>query len=359
MDNIFCRLSGRIRNIYFPFDLENDSALSVANEMVSELDITDQDVKKIADMIDGEIATLVPEWKRGKSSEETPNCTDSNVCHNCALNNSLLDYVSPNNPATKNLHILQCSQEHGCASIHGRFEEITYQVEGSEQFNGDENLHRTTENSNDIHYTDIWAQRDGPDAVSQESLETCNESGTLEQPKLEKEESNVNMDNDHQMEFQTRNSSSSNPSLSFVNDHENEIRQELRWLKAKYQMQLRELRDQQLGVKTKSLSLHPNPNLVETDNGASVSLLSPNFNEAAKSKPALTSLSVSKNITSHSFYAAVDNIMENQTFQDDKVVVDEPSSPELMVAAKSFYRGALFPNSLQRATSLPVDAIDF
>lgn len=363
-DDIFLRLriadkEGRIRNIYFPFDLENDSALSVANEMVSELDITDQDVKKIADMIDGEIATLVPEWKRGKSSEETPNCTDSNVCHNCALNNSLLDYVSPNNPATKNLHILQCSQEHGCASIHGRFEEITYQVEGSEQFNGDENLHRTTENSNDIHYTDIWAQRDGPDAVSQESLETCNESGTLEQPKLEKEESNVNMDNDHQMEFQTRNSSSSNPSLSFVNDHENEIRQELRWLKAKYQMQLRELRDQQLGVKTKSLSLHPNPNLVETDNGASVSLLSPNFNEAAKSKPALTSLSVSKNITSHSFYAAVDNIMENQTFQDDKVVVDEPSSPELMVAAKSFYGGALFPNSLQRATSLPVDAIDF
>ncbi|XP_022138604.1 probable serine/threonine-protein kinase WNK9 isoform X2 [Momordica charantia] len=55
-DSIFLRLriadkEGRIRNIYFPFDLENDSAVSVANEMVSELDITDQDVKKIADMI--------------------------------------------------------------------------------------------------------------------------------------------------------------------------------------------------------------------------------------------------------------------------------------------------------------------
>ena len=321
--------------------------------MVSELDITDQDVKKIADMIDGEIATLVPEWTKGKSLEETPNCSDSNVCHNCALNSSLLDYVSPHNLAAKNLHILRCSEEHGCASIHGRFEEITYQVEGSEQFNGDENLHRTTENSSDIHYADIWAQRDGPDVVSQESLEACNESRASEQ-------SNVNMDdNDHQMEFQARNSSSSNPSPSFVDDHENEIRQELRWLKAKYQIQLRELRDQQLGVKTKSLSLHPISSLTETDNGAPVSLLLPNFNEAANNKIVQTSLSFGKNITSPSPYDAADNILENQTFQDDNVIVDESSSTELIVTAKSFYTGALFPHSLQRATSLPVDAIDF
>ncbi|XP_042517876.1 serine/threonine-protein kinase WNK1-like isoform X2 [Macadamia integrifolia] len=65
---IFLRLriadkEGRIRNIYFPFDVDTDTALSVATEMVSELDITDQDVTKIAYMIDGEIASLVPEWK--------------------------------------------------------------------------------------------------------------------------------------------------------------------------------------------------------------------------------------------------------------------------------------------------------
>ena len=53
--------AGRIRNIYFPFDVEFDTALSVATEMVSELDITDQDFTKIADMIDGEITSLVPE----------------------------------------------------------------------------------------------------------------------------------------------------------------------------------------------------------------------------------------------------------------------------------------------------------
>ncbi|XP_020886732.1 serine/threonine-protein kinase WNK2-like [Arabidopsis lyrata subsp. lyrata] len=54
---------GRIRNIYFPFETTIDTAWSVAAEMVSELDITNQDVAKIAEMIDAEIAALVPDWK--------------------------------------------------------------------------------------------------------------------------------------------------------------------------------------------------------------------------------------------------------------------------------------------------------
>lgn len=66
-------ISGRVRNIYFSFDIETDTALSVAMEMISELDITDQDVTKIAEMIDGEIANLVPGWKRGLYTEESPN----------------------------------------------------------------------------------------------------------------------------------------------------------------------------------------------------------------------------------------------------------------------------------------------
>ncbi|XP_059652682.1 serine/threonine-protein kinase WNK1-like isoform X2 [Cornus florida] len=86
-DNIFLRLriedrEGRIRNIYFPFDIEIDTALSVATEMVAELDITDQDVTKIADMIDGEIASLVPDWKPGPGIEETPRFANSSFCHN-------------------------------------------------------------------------------------------------------------------------------------------------------------------------------------------------------------------------------------------------------------------------------------
>ncbi|KGN66804.1 probable serine/threonine-protein kinase WNK9 isoform X2 [Cucumis sativus] len=63
---------GLIRNIYFPFDTKNDTALTVATEMIAELDITDQDVIKIAEKIDGEISSLVPEWKPGPGIDETP-----------------------------------------------------------------------------------------------------------------------------------------------------------------------------------------------------------------------------------------------------------------------------------------------
>ncbi|GLT55292.1 hypothetical protein SLA2020_284290 [Shorea laevis] len=159
-DGIFLRLKiadkeGRIRNIYFPFDIEIDTAMSVTIEMVAELDITDQDVTKIADMIDGEIVTLVPEWKRALGIAESPHRTSASFCHSCFSNNHLVDYVSSNSPAAKNLQVLQCSK-HGCAAIHGRFEEITYQVEGSEQCVTD-GAPKTSSQSGGTHFADIWA----------------------------------------------------------------------------------------------------------------------------------------------------------------------------------------------------------
>ena len=36
----------------------------------------------------------------------------------------------------------------------------------------------------------------------------------------------------------------------------------------------------------------------------------------------------------------------------------EANSPEQMITAKDFFAGALLPQSLYRATSLPVDAVD-
>ncbi|OVA20585.1 Protein kinase domain [Macleaya cordata] len=59
-----------VRNIHFPFDTEVDTAISVASEMVVELDLTDQDVTTIAGMIDSEIHSHIPEWVSGKSLEE-------------------------------------------------------------------------------------------------------------------------------------------------------------------------------------------------------------------------------------------------------------------------------------------------
>lgn len=351
-DGIFLRLriadkEGRFRNIYFPFDIENDTALSVSAEMVDELDITDQDVTKIADMIDGEIATLVPKWKRGVELEENPPCSTSGFCHNCASNGSpFMDYVTSDNSGAKNLQVLQCSN-HGCTSIHGRFEEITYQVDGSEQ-RLMEGAPETSCQSNGVHYADIWAQRDGLELSSHRSRDIyCDEADdSCNVSKCEKEERIITMDDQSEPKARNFRSSADHKSCSAsFDDYENEIRQELRWLKAKYQMQMRELRDQQLRVNLKPSNLLLSPDNLEhkEDNFvSSMSLVSPKENKTPplKSSPSLEPFMVD----------------EGKKCADPE---NRSCSPEQMFTAKSFYAGALLPQPLHRATSLPVDAIDF
>ncbi|KAK1374127.1 Non-specific serine/threonine protein kinase [Heracleum sosnowskyi] len=106
-----------LRNIYFPFHAESDTALSVATEMVGELDITDQDVTKIAEMIDGEMLKLVPQWKTGPGIEETPHFDNSNLCQNCVSTRTSIGSC------------VQMNCEKGCGAKHGRFEEYTYNVD--------------------------------------------------------------------------------------------------------------------------------------------------------------------------------------------------------------------------------------
>ncbi|KAM7263918.1 hypothetical protein ACFE04_001601 [Oxalis oulophora] len=54
---------GHTRDIHFPFDIVNDTALNVAMEMVKELEITDWEPLEISGMIEDEISSLVPDWK--------------------------------------------------------------------------------------------------------------------------------------------------------------------------------------------------------------------------------------------------------------------------------------------------------
>ncbi|KAL9263361.1 Serine/threonine-protein kinase WNK1-like protein [Drosera capensis] len=145
---------GRIRNIYFPFDIENDTAITVASEMVAELDITDQDVTRIADMIDEEIASLVPYWNRGWGTEETY----MNFCQNCASNDtsvgSFLEFIS-NNPGAHNVQIIESCN--GCASHHGRFEEITWQIDQSKNRVMSAMSAALTGKE---HHTELWGNRE-------------------------------------------------------------------------------------------------------------------------------------------------------------------------------------------------------
>lgn len=55
--------AGEKRNIFFPFDTINDTAIDVAVEMVKELEISDLEPLEIAEMIEEEISALVPTWR--------------------------------------------------------------------------------------------------------------------------------------------------------------------------------------------------------------------------------------------------------------------------------------------------------
>lgn len=247
--------------------------------MVAELDITDQDVTKISEMIDAEIASLVPEWNRGDRN-------DTDVCQNCAASDgSVVELLST---------------KHCCGSVHGRFEEITYQVEESEQCVTD-GAPLTSSQSDDVHYAEIWERHDHEAfnlSTSEDKHENIVENDACSIQDLPK---------------------TNTPEVE--KDHENEIRQELRWLKARYQMQLRELRDQQLGILSKpSNSTSDNREFINDSEDIGIGI-------------------------------------------DKKVYSYEPAfgscSPvHMATTAKSFYSGGLIPHSLHRASSLPVDATD-
>lgn len=64
---------GHIRNIHFPFDIDVETALAVASEMVEQLDLTDQDVSAIAKMIESEIRLHIPDWAPTEISRDKAN----------------------------------------------------------------------------------------------------------------------------------------------------------------------------------------------------------------------------------------------------------------------------------------------
>lgn len=82
INTIFLKLriadtTGKVHNIHFPFDIEADTSISVAAEMVAELDLTDQDVTTIADMIDTEIQVHFPDWAPGALDDDHDDETTS------------------------------------------------------------------------------------------------------------------------------------------------------------------------------------------------------------------------------------------------------------------------------------------
>ncbi|KAF3454352.1 hypothetical protein FNV43_RR04799 [Rhamnella rubrinervis] len=367
---IFLRLriadkEGRIRNIYFPFDIETDTAFSVATEMVAELDITDQDVTRIADMIDGEIASLVPEWKPGPGIEETPRFANQNFCFNCASNRtssgSLLEFLSKN-PGSNDLQVLQCCR-HGCASMRGRFEEITYQADESEH-HAAESVPKVSSQLDFLHYQEIWGHHESRElspvgsgeSHSDEECDKINQS--IDRLKDEEVKLNYNSRSNAINSLQSVSGSRSLSSLvSLYHDlsdiDEKDNQQELRWLKAKYQMELRELRDQQLGRVSKFSNYGSREHSLE--NRCMSSLVLNSFEGG-------NGVLLQSSADDHQFSLNCrDSVSKSSNLELIRVqnsrLITSPNAEDV-VAAKNFYNGSLLPHSLHRTVSLPVDAVD-
>ncbi|KAL5995113.1 Serine/threonine-protein kinase wnk1 [Asimina triloba] len=258
---IFLRLQtadeeGFVRNIYFPFDMCMDTALGVATEMIWELDITDQDVTRIAEMIENEILELVPEWKPGPGTE-APLSSIGGLCHHSISGNSsrssLLDFLTAGDSNGKIHQSPNCSNL-GCAAVHGRFEEVTYQTEGAEycKVHGPPVL---SKQSLGLHYTDTSSENEASGlSIGESGREACSNK---ESEKADQTTSAIKECVKHMIEHTDLGASQAIPTCARADDYDREIRQELRWLKTKYQMELRDLTNQQFEGSQKSSSPSP------------------------------------------------------------------------------------------------------
>ncbi|ONK65445.1 uncharacterized protein A4U43_C07F37190 [Asparagus officinalis] len=242
---IFLRLriadkDGRVRNIYFPFDLDTDTALSVAAEMVTELDMTDYEVTRISEMIDNEVSSLVPEWaKTGRFSPPT------GLCERCASNvsscGSFLDFLCK----AQGLHNIQsvCCSNLECAAMHGRFEEITYQVEGlQKQYSMGGAPVLSTSRS------------DEPDVSDEDSEGETKERGR------DSRIHNIGEDSEGESEERGQDGQIHNVDVLEGGEvYDSEVRQEPRWIEAKYQTELKEGTNRRSGGLRRIL--HSSPDL--------------------------------------------------------------------------------------------------
>lgn len=375
--SIFLRLritdtQGHTRNIYFPFDIEMDTALSVATEMVAELDITDQDVTNIADMIDGEIASLIPEWKVGPGIVETPRFVGGVFCLNCASsgtsNGSLVDYLTLNGATEKNQQIVPCSQ-HGC--LHGRFEEITLQ-EVAPTHSLSKGAPGISSQSDDRLPSDICNHNRSSELSSHGCcIAHCDHEhfGQVTSSKddcvVDKNVIDMAIHNENNIGNSMLHSpdNSHSPTFpksvyAFPDDYEKEIRQELRWLKARYHLELRELKNKQIQGKSEPLVTSPNSDHGEQGMTDSLVPCAPFLSpmQIEKSGFPFKPFASGKYSPAHVQHSYLNAEILKDLHSESNA---ESFCPEHIFTAKNFYTGTLLPHSIHRTTSLPVDAVEF
>ncbi|KAI5329278.1 PREDICTED: serine/threonine-kinase [Prunus dulcis] len=105
---------GRVRNIHFKFYLDSDTAMSIAGEMVEQLDLSHEDISVIAELIDKLIMKLVPGWK---PSSESSSCGANSSCGDQPAHQNILSPLAyaedQDNQATMISDTSACSAQYG------------------------------------------------------------------------------------------------------------------------------------------------------------------------------------------------------------------------------------------------------
>ncbi|KAI5069177.1 hypothetical protein GOP47_0015478 [Adiantum capillus-veneris] len=169
---------GNVRVIHFPFDVEADTAMCVASEMVEELDLADQDVTRIAEMIDAAVLVMVPEWRPGVAIEERLDGEESSGKEPLQLPSSRLrgsnvsTLSSDSSLAETPGQVLHSWHDHfgGCttnsvhsgSNVHGRFEEVLYQLRPGFENHEEHPCNATTRSSEDT--GDDWEHTSSSDS---------------------------------------------------------------------------------------------------------------------------------------------------------------------------------------------------
>lgn len=294
--------------------------------MVAELDITDHEVTRIADMIDGEVSALVPDWRPGPGIEEA---ADASYCHNCGSNVS----------SCGSLYAYMSSAARGCqcAELHGRFEEITFQANG-EQCDLQDSLGSSDDGGGQ---TEHYAK----------GKESTHMNGFVGMGRTVPS---------NQLRF----SSFQEQSCSF-NQYENDITHQANGFDMKHEMKMAKYKARKMAQLKRAI--HPS---LDFDNANGVSMMKPSlkklqsFHIGKNHNFRVPSCERSPDTGSTNHHSNMKNEVWLSSHPDPGAQrarhceVDAKSSTDCMFTARRYYTGAQLPPNLPRTKSVPLNAVD-
>ncbi|KAF7828103.1 serine/threonine-protein kinase WNK8-like [Senna tora] len=124
LDLLIVDANGRARNFHFPFYLDSDTEISIAEEMVEHLDLTNEDVRVFAELLSNMIVRLFPNWsgpQQCQSSGEdllygqSPVVLDDGAALRCHINEDLVhsQLAEADNPDKQISAMSDISSEYG------------------------------------------------------------------------------------------------------------------------------------------------------------------------------------------------------------------------------------------------------